>query len=334
MFRTWRAPALALALTFAMPSPASAQAWRHQPSGISLSTLPDGFRVGRENDNRRDGSDVILQLGSDEEPATLYVYRSAYPGAAIWFERTRLAMRANVGAPTANVAPRSFTLGAATAPNGLREEIEIPGGRWRATAVAIVQYGEWMVKARLTSSSGDAASVGRRMDALLGALRFPAAAPAARPLVVPAPCGESRDMNGRARARSSEDAVMAGIMLVGVHAQARGRDGLVANPEAWCRATSRHPATLVSLYRRRDGGAWVALISDSGVAAGAEAFDDKAMAFAASPSSTIAMQMFSGVPAPDSTIEAAIPYLVGRAQGMASVDAATGTQVNVAVPER
>jgi hypothetical protein len=43
--------------------------------------------------------------------------------------------------------------------------------------------------------------------------------------------------------------------------------------------------------------------------------------------------MFDGIPAPDPAIEAAIPYLVGQAQGMASVDAETGTRVSVAMPK-
>ena len=324
-----------LALAFALPAPATGQAWRHEASGISLQSVPDGLRLGQRSDSRGDGSDVVVQLGGSGETVTLYVYRSAYPGAAIWFERTRLAMRANLGVPTSNVAPRSFTLGAATAPNGLREEIEAPGGgSWRATAVAIAQYGDWMVKARITSRVADRDGVTRLMDALLASLRFPAAAPPAHPLTVPSPCGDAHGMQGRAEGRSDSDAVMAGIMLVGVHAQARGREGLVADPAAWCRDTSGHSAEIVSLYRRRDGRAWVALLGDSGLAAGAEAIDDKAMTFAANPSSTIFVQMFRGMPAPDPAIEAALPYAVGRARGAASVDAATGTQISVAVPQQ
>ena len=171
------------------------------------------MQLGRETDSRRDRSDVIIQLaGSDRELVTLYVYRSAFPGAALWFERTRFAMRANLGAPTDAVAPRSFTLGAGTAPNGLREEIDLPaGGRWRATTVAIAQYGEWMVKARITSSEADAAALARRMDLLLAALRFPAAAPAAHPLTVPTPCTDANAMRGRVRAPSGEDSAMAGL---------------------------------------------------------------------------------------------------------------------------
>lgn len=328
--------ALALVFALAMPSLAGAQTWRHQPSGINLADLPEGFRLGQTNDPRGDGSDVIVQLaGNDNELVTLYVYRSAFPAAALWFERTRFAMRVNLGVSTDDVSPRSFTLGAATAPNGLREEIEIPaGGRWRATAVAIAQYGEWMVKARITSATADRDGVARRMDALLGALRFPVAAPATHPLIVPSACGDSNGMRGRVRGRSSEDTVMASILLVATHAQVRGRAGLVAEPAAWCRDTSGHSAEIISLYRRRDGRAWVALLGDSGLAAGAEAFDDKAMTYAANPSMTVFVQMFSAMPAPDRAIEAAIPYAVGRAQGTASVDAATGTQVSVALPER
>lgn len=319
----------------ALPSLASAQAWRHQPSGVSLAAVPEGMRLGGETDNRRDASDVIIQLaGSERELVTLYVYRSAYPGAALWFERTRLAMRANIGAPTTGVAPRSFTLGAASAPNGLREEINLPaGGRWRATAVTIAQYGEWIVKVRITSTTEDAAVLARRMDALLAALRFPAAAPVAHPLTVPAACGDANRMGGRARAGSGEDTMMAGIMLTRTHAEARGREGLVANPAAWCRDSSGHAVEIVSLYRRRDGRAWVALLGDSGLAVGADTIDDQAMSFAATPSATIFVQMFDAIPAPDPAIESAIPYAVGRAQGGASVDAATGAQISVAMPE-
>lgn len=330
MLRYW----LAFVLAIALPSATWAQAWQHRESGISIPRLPDGFSVGQQNDSRRDGSDVSVQLaGSGDEIVTLYVYRSAFPAAAMWFERTRYAMRANLGVSIDNVAPRSFTLGAATSPNGLREEIDVLGnGRWRATAVAIAQYGEWMVKARITSTM-DRADVARRMDVLLGALRFPAEAPPARPLLVPAPCGEANSMNGRARRPSTEDTAMASIMLVGVHAEARGREGLVANPADWCRESSRHPAEVISLYRRRDGEAWVALLGDSGLAAGAQSVGDRAFTFAANPSTTTFVQMFSGMPAPDPAIEAAIPVALGRAQGTASVDAATGTQISVAMPE-
>lgn len=336
MFRGYHIVALALVMAFALPSTASAQDWQHRGSGISIPSVPAGFRLGQQSDNRGDGSDVIVQLaGRDDEPTTLYVYRSAFPAAALWFERTRYAMRTNVGASIDTVAPRSFTLGAATAPNGLREEIEIPaGGRWRSTAVAIVQYGEWMVKVRITSTRADTAEIARRMDALLGALRFPAAAPAAHPLIVPSPCGDANNMNGRVRRQSNEDTMMAGIMLIGVHAEARGRQGLVADPAAWCRDTSRHPANVISLYRRRDGRAWVALLGDSGLAAGAQSVDDKAFTFAATPSATFFVQMFGGMPAPDAAIEAALPVAIGRAPGLASVDAATGTQISVAMPER
>ena len=62
--------------------------------------------------------------------------------------------------------------------------------------------------------------------------------------------------------------------------------------------------------------------------------DNKAFSYAATPSATTFVQMFNGMPAPDPAIQTAILVAVGRAQGTASVDAATGTQVSVAMPER
>lgn len=326
---------LAAALAVLAPHAALAEGWRHAPSRIAVPDLPEGFQLGATADNRRDGSDVFVQLGSASEPVTLYVYRSAFPNPALWFERTRRAMNSNVGSDTAAADPRTFTLGQASAPNGLREEVVLaPGGNFRTTAVAIVQYGEWIVKARITSSTLDRDGIRARLDRLLAAVRLPGTVPAPAQLIVPAACGEANRMRGTARAGSGEDNVMAGILLVGVNGQARGREGLVATPAAWCRDTSAHPATLVTLYRRRDGGAWVALLADSGMAIGAETIDNQAMSYAATPSATIFVQMFNGIPAPDPAIESAFPYLVGRARGAASVDAATGSQISVALPER
>ena len=125
------------------------------------------MRVGEETEFGGAGRyDVVVQLGEATEPATLYVYRSAYPNPALWFDRVRTAMNRNVNAGGVQAEPRAITLGGAPAANGLREEFDLPaGGQWRATAVAIVQAGEWIVKARITSATLDRAGVGARMDA-------------------------------------------------------------------------------------------------------------------------------------------------------------------------
>jgi len=308
------------------PAAASAEGWRHAPSGIAIAELPDGFHVGAESDGRRDGSDVVLQLGDANDAVTLYVYRSAFPNPALWFERTRLAMRVNVGAPVDNVAPRSFTLGNASAPNGLREEIAIPpGNRFRSTAVAMAQNGEWMIKLRITSTTLDLAGITARMDGLLAAIGLPAGAPAPLPLVVPAPCPEANAMRGRQRPQSMENALLGVLAILEAHNDARGLSGLAAEPANWCRETSRFPAEQVAVYRRRDGKVWTALLGDAGLAVSAYMSADPqlpgAMTYAANPSVTGLALVYDAMPAPNEAVEPALPFLVGRAQSSVSINA-------------
>jgi hypothetical protein len=314
------------ALAMAVPGAALAEGWRHQPSGVGVPDLPAGLDAGEVTDNRRDGSDVFVQFGRGNEPVTLYVYRSAFPNPALWFERTRLAMNAHVGADSERAAPRIFTLGGGAAPNGLREEIELaPGGNFRSTAVAIAQYGEWIVKVRITSAGLDRAGIARKMDDLLAAIRLPTAVPAPLPLAVPTPCSDDNRMRGRRRAESAEGARLAAAALAVAHDQARGRSGLAADPSGWCRERTSFPTQYGTIYRQRDGRAWAALIGDSGLAIAAYPVDvpdaDGAATFAATSSMTGLAQLYDHMPSPEAAIGAALPVLVGRAPAAARIDA-------------
>src|SRR5687767_7009028 len=86
----------------AQPSAATSQAagaWLHQGSGITFPARIGDMQRGAQRDLSNGGEyDVILQYGSGTEPVTLYIYRSAYPNPALWYERTRRAMNANVAA--------------------------------------------------------------------------------------------------------------------------------------------------------------------------------------------------------------------------------------------
>lgn len=314
---------VAAALAALTPGAAMAEVWRHRPSGVNID-LPQGFSLGRATE-RHDGGDVFVQFGTDQEPATLYVYRSAWPNVALWFERTRLAMNINVGSGDAAVEPRSFTLGASPAPNGLREEIALPAGaRFRSTAVAMAQYGEWIVKARITSSSLDEAGVRARMDRLLAAVQLPGSVPAPHPMRVPGLCQDEANFTGRAL-RSSDLNAGAGSALRLAAAEARGRGGLAANPDGWCRARAAMPSQLGTLYHRRDGRGWAALLSDSGIGVAAYPIDlpdaDGAATFAVNPGMTGLVQIFDHLPAPQGALETGIQVLIGRTQPQSRIEA-------------
>ena len=315
---------LAAALAALAPQAAAAEGWRHGPSGVGIPDLPQGLATGRVSD-RLDGNDVFVQFGTDEEPVTFYVYRSAFPNVALWFERTRLAMNINVGSGQAEVQPRRFTLGDSAVPNGLREEIALPpGNRFRATAIAIAQYGEWFVKVRITSMSLDSAGVRAKMDRLLAAIRLPGAVPAPHPMIVPGRCDTDRAFTGRPLTSSDlADRAQGALRLAA--AEARGRGGLAANPESWCRARSAMPSPLGTLYHRRDGRGWTALVSDSGIAISAYPADlpdaDGAATVAANPAVTSLVQIYDHLPAPEAALEPGILVLVGRAQALRRIEA-------------
>jgi hypothetical protein len=325
MIRTLLALAFAAMLS---ATPAAAQdMWRHRESGISLPRAVGQMRLTQERDASGGGNyDVILQYGYERTPVTVYIYRSAYPNPALWYERTRLAMNEHVGSGHRDAAPRSFTLGGAPAPNGLREEIQLDPGH--STAIAMAQIGEWMVKVRITSASLDRTGIGEAMDRLLGAMQFARATPAPLPLVVPGPCEGDTRMAGRAiTGTGSEEAVAAAAVfgLIG-YGEARGIDGLAAHPDQWCRVTAtRLPASLGSLYRRRLGNGWVALLGDSGIAAAAVPIDvpgrAQAALFASTTRSTQAVAVYDAMPDPDEAIILAIPVVTGERRGLVEVGA-------------
>jgi hypothetical protein len=324
MIRFVLAGALALA---ALAQPASAQGdrWMHGESGISFPRSIGAMSLSREQDASGGANmDVILQYGDRSTPVTVYVYRSAYPNAAIWFERTRLAMNQNVGSGSAAANPRAFTFGNAPAPNGLREEISLAGGG--ATGVAIAQAGMWIVKVRITSPQLDRAQVSERMDRLLAAAVFARPIPAPHPLTVPGPCdGDGPNMRGE-RLRNLDSRAQAAAAVFGIvgYGEARGTRGLAAEPTAWCRVTRTSlPVQYGSVYRRRDGTGWVALIGDAGRAAAGGPVDlpgeARGILYASTPVSTQIVAVYDAIPGPDAAIELALPVVVGQARGIAEV---------------
>lgn len=334
MIRFLMAAALAFAAV-AAPVPAQAQdgVWSHEASGVSVPRRIGDMRLRNTDDASGGGNfDVILQYGTSDTVVTLYVYRSAYPNPALWYERTRIAMAESVGSEGVSAEPRRFTLGDAPAPNGLREEFDLPRGsgqmRMSATGVAIAQAGEWLVKVRISSRELDRAGIAARMDALLGAIRLTRPAGTVLPLTVPGACDGGLPMRGERIGNVTSEA-LAGAAVFGMvgYIQARGHSGLAAEPAAWCRVTATElPALYGSLYRRRDGTGWVALLGDSGRAAASLPSDvpgqSQAFVFASSPASTQVVAIYDAVPDPDSALAAAIPVVVGQQRGMIEV----GTQ--------
>jgi hypothetical protein len=311
----------------ALVQPAQAQElWRHGDSGVSLPRKIGDMALGAERDLSGGGNhDVILQYGDEDVLVTVYVYRSAFPNAALWFERTRLAMGDSFASNSVEVAPRRFTLGGGGEANGLREEFDLPQNNrnMRATAVAMAQLGEWMVKARITARTLDKAGVAARMDQLLGAIRFSGEA-RAHPLLVPGACPENSDWTGTDLGRNPAGVAAAIANGRTAAGEARGRAGLAADPASWCRMATEIPVQYGTLYRARDGSGFVALMGDSGQAIAGHRFAQAAegagaATYVTTPSATSLAAVYAAMPNADRAVIAAVPVLSGQLTGLGNV---------------
>lgn len=316
--------ALALA---ALPAAPALADWTHPLSGVSIPDVVGDMRVGAERKVLEDGTDTYVQYGTDTEPATIYVYRSSHPNPALWFERTRVAMVGNVGGFDQSVAPRPFTLGPGPTANGVRGQFALPGRPWKATAVAIAQHGEWIVKARATSQTLDPAGVSARLDALLGAVRFantPKDAPL--PLTSPGRCVAGADFKGKPKSGDKHRAMGSVLGLVAfadAHVVA-GASGLAGKPTEWCRENVGEMAKALSFYRRIDGTAWTALLGDAGMSASAYAFPESgkpkgAALYLNRTGPALLVETFDALPDLQTGTAAALVTLAGRRRPIATI---------------
>ena len=288
---------------------AHAETWRHAQSGISLE-VPADLRLGRVTDARNDGTDVSVQLGSGRTVATFFVFRPAYPNVAMWYERARSAMSRSFGLSAA-ATPRLFALPGTAGTNGMREELDVsqtPSQQFpdaRATAVALAGQGEWMIKVRITSATIDRAQITRVLDSILAGVRVSNAAAQAHPMTLPEACPAAVAFNGRAASGSGGNAA-GPESLQAINAAVRGQSGLAADPGSWCRLRTALPEAAVSVFARRDGTGWVALVGDFGAAitgmrTGAPG--TAAVLYGSTSSGNRLLSTYDDLPAPASEVE-------------------------------
>lgn len=340
---------LLAAMLLSVPALASAQSaerWSHAQSGISLPMTFGDMRVSDVKDRLGDGNDVMFQLGAEPEPVTVYVYRSPYPNAALWFERTWAAMQVNIpGLAGTASSPTTFALGGGAlgggalgggalgggAPNGLRQSVALPDGlRYKTTGIAFAQMGEWLVKLRVTSGTLDTAGVDRRLDEVMRALTLPPVTNAPNPLITPAACDTPLKARGKRIVRNMEDetapAMIEGLL---VYTGARGISGLAARPGDYCRATTKLPAAVASLFQARNGGEWVLLLGDAGLSMTSRTFQlpqvpghkakAKAGLYANSVKDTQLIAIYDELPDPEASLAVGMPVVLGRAPGIAAI---------------
>jgi hypothetical protein len=204
-FATLRLAGLAAALLAApvaaqTPPPASGP-WR--PAGerlelpaakLSLPMRAGGMALVRSGESSRQGSglDAVAQYQTEDRSlfATVYVYRTTYPDAALAAHATDRVIRAVFrGAETAERGSAALDGRAGTAIRSVYRKGSY-NGQSMTTAAAVARVGDWLVKMRVTGPEPRDGEVLAAVDALLAGVKVDAGVtvPAASPLQFDAPC--------------------------------------------------------------------------------------------------------------------------------------------------
>lgn len=211
--------------------PATAS-WKHALTDMILPSRPVGFARSVIADNTEEELDIIAQYEAEDATATVYLYRTGIPDAALWFDRATATMtrspRWGVKGP---IVPETFARPGATAESGLLAAVPASGEAWRSTGVAIAPLGDWLVKMRMSSETLDAAALEERMRALLGALRWPASAGEETTAKPVEPCAEPLKFKRAKLVKQEAADVLMNLFTAGVVEEKKSE----APPPTYCR---------------------------------------------------------------------------------------------------
>jgi hypothetical protein len=266
----------AVALSLAVAVPAVAQTalevpanagWKHAQTGLVLRSTLAGLPRTGITDSSTGELDVFVQYGdTDATAVTVYIFRPAAGGVPIWFERVEAQVLARdiFQNPTAQGAPLAFAPPSGTVTSALRR-IYVPGkGPFKATGVAMMPLGEWLVAIRISSQQIDAPALDAKMSEIVAGLGWPenvsegeAAAP------IPAcPTSLAYARNAKLNKPDMTDAIM-GALIAGVAAEKAKESPEPREPTSWCR--EGEGSTRFGVYRAVDStNAYMMALGDAG----------------------------------------------------------------------
>ncbi|MBB3912497.1 hypothetical protein [Sphingomonas desiccabilis] len=217
--------------------------YTHKQSGLRLpTTLAGAPRIK----TLKIGEHLLDVSASYESPdraelLSLYVYRQASGAVPVWFDRARWAIenRPDVyGQPVAAVGAPSFVPPGQQTASGLIAAYTLNKTPYRSTGVAILPFGQWLVKLRYSSKTLESASLATAMRKALAELEWPrevAPAPAASPV---ADCPTPLVLSGEAKPAPANGAaaLMAAFMGLAMRADTKKQDVPAPQPAVtWCR---------------------------------------------------------------------------------------------------
>jgi hypothetical protein len=171
-------------------------------------------------------------------------------------------------------APLGFAAGGAPVASSLRQVFIKATGPYRSTALAVMPLGEWIVAVRMSAKSLSADELDAGLMQLIGAIRWPAGAPAAAAAAPPAPamaavpvmaCAAPLSFR-KAKALKPEgsDMLMQLIGSIAMQNASASKPAAPVLPSRWCREGEAKAE--YGVYRSdREGAAGYALaLGDAG----------------------------------------------------------------------
>ncbi|MFN3518295.1 MAG: hypothetical protein ACK4YT_02495 [Sphingomonas sp.] len=144
-----------------------------------------------------------------------------------------------------SAAPIGFAVGGAPVASSLRQVFTKAEGPYRSTALAVMPLGEWIVAGRMSAKSLSADALDAGLMQLIGAIRWPATAPAAADAAPPAPaltavpvtaCAAPLTFRKAKLLKSNTTDVL--MQLIGTHAvreASASKERAPVQPSRWCR---------------------------------------------------------------------------------------------------
>lgn len=228
--------------------------WQHQDTGLILTARLAGLPRTALSDTTQSEHDVMARFEAPDQSvaASVFLFRPAIADVALWFDRSATALQSNAifrGAVPVNAAPVGFAAGGAPVASSLRQVFTKAEGPYRSTALAVMPLGEWIVAVRMSAKSLSADALDAGLMQLIGAIRWPATAPAAADAAPPAPalaavpvtaCAAPLTFRKAKLLKSNTTGVL--MQLIGTHAvreASASKERAPAQPSRWCREGDR-----------------------------------------------------------------------------------------------